>query len=463
MQSRTAAFCKFGFILAFLFPEFSHAEWQLVQEHAAWEPRAFHTLREDTKNTDVYLGVGGGLAPVTSHFLINEFWWGHLSDASNDWVWDREYFPVYQNQEDSIYAYSKWLYWDWDLDSPGYFGQVFVGGECFERGCTVGSSAWAGGHSEDFPYWHGGITQPYSPRVGFGAVLRDKRQDEGDPQWFIVIGGLEPGTLLDDPNPRPRKYLNDVWGLEGQFTAPWAGRYGHTCVFVGDTLVLTGGYVEDDGPQGERAVNDVWTSNDDGETWSLATAAAPWVGRGFHAFASVDGRLFVAGGRDENGQDFNDTWYSDDLGQTWGLVGRPAGWAPRHGLAMANVGGDVWMCGGRTSQGEYFNDVWRLDATLAPAQSIDRDGDLHLSIDELMRLIQFYNSPGYHCEAGTEDGYAPGPGAQDCAPLTNDYAPADWSISLDELLRAIQFYNSPAGYTPCLEGEDGFCPVFSAR
>lgn len=38
--------------------------------------------------------------------------------------------------------------------------------------------------------------------------------------------------------------------------------------------------------------------------------------------------------------------------------------------------------------------------------------------------------------------------------------PQDWSVSLSELLRLIQFYNS-GGYAACLDGEDGFCPVAS--
>ena len=35
--------------------------------------------------------------------------------------------------------------------------------------------------------------------------------------------------------------------------------------------------------------------------------------------------------------------------------------------------------------------------------------------------------------------------------------PPDWEINLSELLRLIQFFNS-GGYHRCLEGEDGFCP-----
>ncbi len=95
------------------------------------------------------------------------------------------------------------------------------------------------------------------------------------------------------------------------------------------------------------------------------------------------------------------------------------------------------------------------------SHSADPNGDGQINLTELLRVIQFYNSGGFHCEEGTEDGYAPGPGDQTCAPHSSDYAPSgpDWRIVLTELLRIIQFYNS-GGYHPCPdEGtEDGFCP-----
>jgi len=79
-------------------------------------------------------------------------------------------------------------------------------------------------------------------------------------------------------------------------------------------------------------------------------------------------------------------------------------------------------------------------------------------------VIQFYNSLALHCAdnpGDTEDGFVPGSGAnQGCAPHNTDYNPQDWAISLSELLRAIQFYNSP-GYFFCpdAETEDGYCPA----
>lgn len=96
-------------------------------------------------------------------------------------------------------------------------------------------------------------------------------------------------------------------------------------------------------------------------------------------------------------------------------------------------------------------------------QSADQNGDFVISLSELLRVIQFYNSLGYHCAddpGSTEDGFEPGPGAnQSCQPYDTDYNPQDWTISLTELLRVIQFYNS-LGYHYCPgEGtEDDFCP-----
>jgi len=80
-------------------------------------------------------------------------------------------------------------------------------------------------------------------------------------------------------------------------------------------------------------------------------------------------------------------------------------------------------------------------------------------------VIQFYNSGGFHCAENpgdTEDGFVPGSGLNTgCCPHDSDYAPSgpDWQIKLTELLRVIQFYNS-GGYHYCPEegSEDGYCP-----
>jgi CD109 antigen len=94
--------------------------------------------------------------------------------------------------------------------------------------------------------------------------------------------------------------------------------------------------------------------------------------------------------------------------------------------------------------------------------SADEDGDNAISLSELLRLIQFFNSGEYHCQAGTEDGFNPGAGSKACVPHAADYRPQDWSLSLSELLRLIQFFNM-GGYRACPEDgtEDGYCPVWT--
>ncbi|HOL21058.1 MAG TPA: hypothetical protein PK813_12560, partial [Candidatus Hydrogenedens sp.] len=92
-----------------------------------------------------------------------------------------------------------------------------------------------------------------------------------------------------------------------------------------------------------------------------------------------------------------------------------------------------------------------------PPHSADPNGDLEISLPELLRVIQFFNAGAYHCEEGTEDGYAPYAGDNNCNPHSSDYNPQDWSIALNELLRLIQFFNM-GGYHPCPDGEDGYCP-----
>jgi len=92
-----------------------------------------------------------------------------------------------------------------------------------------------------------------------------------------------------------------------------------------------------------------------------------------------------------------------------------------------------------------------------PFHSADQNGDGVISLSELLRVIQFFNTGSYGCQAGTEDGYAPGSLDQSCTPHASDYNPQNWSISLSELLRLIQFFNA-GGYHECVGSEDGFCP-----
>jgi len=91
--------------------------------------------------------------------------------------------------------------------------------------------------------------------------------------------------------------------------------------------------------------------------------------------------------------------------------------------------------------------------------SADTNEDFSLSLSELLRVVQLYESGAHSCAEtpdATEDGFLLGPGAQDCAAHTADYNPEDWSFSLSELLRMIETYNV-GFYEACGGSEDGFC------
>jgi len=132
--------------------------------------------------------------------------------------------------------------------------------------------------------------------------------------------------------------------------------------------------------------------------------------------------------------------------------------------ARADGGEHVLRLEARTEAGSgptnFFVDSICVQASGGPPQSADSNGDFRIDLSELLRVIQFFNTGAYSCLAGTEDGFAPGTGAQDCSPHATDYAVQDWAIDLSELLRCIQVFNV-AGYYACAEGEDGYCLVLA--
>jgi hypothetical protein len=121
------------------------------------------------------------------------------------------------------------------------------------------------------------------------------------------------------------------------------------------------------------------------------------------------------------------------------------------GVPGADAGPDspeIGVCG---AEGEGEADT--------PQHSADRNEDGVIALQELLRVIQLFNSPQYHCALATEDGYAPDAGPQACVPHSSDYLPQDWRINLSELLRLVQFYTI-GGISACTgpHSEDGFCP-----
>ncbi len=141
--------------------------------------------------------------------------------------------------------------------------------------------------------------------------------------------------------------------------------------------------------------------------------------------------------------------------------GLPAEGSPEEGEGLGEGEGEIEGEGGAEGvneggvEGEGANEG--EGEGQVQVHSADQNADGQIGLSELLRVIQFFNSNGLHCEAGSEDGYAPGAGDETCVPHSSDYAPRDWRVGLSEVLRLIQFFNS-SGYRVCEEGGDGFCP-----
>ncbi len=90
--------------------------------------------------------------------------------------------------------------------------------------------------------------------------------------------------------------------------------------------------------------------------------------------------------------------------------------------------------------------------------SADQNTNQAIELEELLRVVQFYNVGDYHCSFGSEDGYAPGDGFRECKPHDSDYNPQNWQIHLSELLRLVQLFNAE-GYIASADAEDGYILV----
>jgi hypothetical protein len=131
------------------------------------------------------------------------------------------------------------------------------------------------------------------------------------------------------------------------------------------------------------------------------------------------------------------------------LSGQPSltGLSAGHGAASDFASMDLsaqGACG--TSTGRYHN--------------ADTNRDHAISLQETLRVIQFMNLGGYHCDTSGQDRFAPGSGSKTCTPHDIDYNPQDWAVGTSEVNRVIQFYNAGGyGHNPAAGTEDGFFPI----
>ncbi len=139
-----------------------------------------------------------------------------------------------------------------------------------------------------------------------------------------------------------RTFHNDVWRSADQGRtweqvcerAPWDVRAGHHTFTIAGEILLFGG--------ARNSFNrtfypELWVSTDLGETWELRAELPTDMGRAGMQVVEVVGTLYFMGG-DHDRPVFkanwpgrrNDVWKSEDRGQSWELLGH-APWAARTG------------------------------------------------------------------------------------------------------------------------------------
>eukprot|EP01029_Cantina_marsupialis_P028644 TRINITY_DN777818_c0_g1_i1.p1 TRINITY_DN777818_c0_g1~~TRINITY_DN777818_c0_g1_i1.p1 ORF type:complete len:721 (+),score=148.07 TRINITY_DN777818_c0_g1_i1:133-2295(+) len=187
---------------------------------------------------------------------------------------------------------------------------------------------------------------------------------------IIVTGGsftvrLQHGDMM--------VYMNDVWRSNDGSTweavtanADYSGRDSAGLVEFQNKLFLVGGNRDQDGNGEESSeveqLNDVWSSVDGGESWSLVTAKAEFSPRDTTSLIVFKNNLWLFGGLSGT-TTMNDIWSSAD-GKSWVKTVNDAPWAPRHFHSVVEFNNVLYLtCGERIDHGYQivFNDIWKSE------------------------------------------------------------------------------------------------------
>ena len=249
---------------------------------------------------------------------------------------------------------------------------------------TYSNDVW---YSEQGLYWN--VTQsPFAARFFASCDVNSQRH------LLLVAGygGVEGGD----------SFLNDVWAMDTDFTwtqlsafAPWLPRYEHI-VFVGNAprlgnaelVYVIGGMYEDSDSGLTTFLNDVWVSSDEGRTWAVVTAAAPFGGRwGAGGVITAAGVLLVGGGAAtptgayEDTFTYRDMWASFDGGVTWSSCTLPTPATARlfvraeQSMTLDNSERLFLVSGYEYYPGDDhkdYNDVWRADFPMSDTVTLAR-------------------------------------------------------------------------------------------
>lgn len=335
--------CLLVFVLFVILASTVHAGWVRVTPEAKWPARSNHAVVTLPDGNIVLMG-GGYLSRPNVMEGMNDVWRSEDQGAS----WSEMERPEDPNP--------PWWFWP----RQNHSGVVLSDGSIVLMGGSGMNDVW---RSEDQGASWTRVTREaeWSGRSGGPAVV--VLPDDS----ILLMGGLTIDWTIEGEK---REYKSDVWRSTDQgatwtevtANAPWRGREGHTAVALPDgSIVLMGGsYWHSD--EDRDIFNDVWRSQDQGQTWELMTDedARRWHPTDGHATVVLsDGSIVLI-----TGNWLNEAWRSTDQGATWSMMAEKVPWSERDGHAAEILAdGGILLMGGTARVSGAFaqtNDVWRF-------------------------------------------------------------------------------------------------------
>ena len=168
---------------------------------------------------------------------------------------------------------------------------------------------------------------PSGGRMGHASAVFDNKM------W--VIGGGGGGFAQERNDIYYSEDAGETWIVKATSTA-WQPRRGHTAEVMDNKMWLMGGYQTATATTPMRFYNDVWSTSN-GNLWTQVTDSATgagWSARCYHTSVVFDDKLYMLGGAIKDASNattsYNDVWYSSN-GKDWTEEETREHWEPRFG------------------------------------------------------------------------------------------------------------------------------------